>query len=58
MLFKGGRKITGIFAEGKVIKAVYYAAGWFGKQYEVVSVPANGWTNTRGWTRNYGKINN
>lgn len=25
MLFKGGRKITGIFAEGKVIKAVYYA---------------------------------
>ena len=25
MLFKGGRKITGIFAEGKVIKGVYYA---------------------------------
>lgn len=26
MLFKRGRKITGVFAQGKVIKAVHYGA--------------------------------
>ncbi len=57
MLFKGGRKITGMPKE-RLLKPCIMPAGWFGKQYEVVSVPANGWTNTRGWTRNYGKINN